>query len=51
MTGRLKAVQAAGTSLGVSRRFGRHELLAWLRAFRGCLPPDMTFDRDEPNWR
>ena len=35
--------------LGVSRKPGREELLKRLRAFRGRLPPDYRFDRDEAN--
>lgn len=37
--------------LGVARRPGRDELMRRLRAFRGRLPPDFTFDRDEANAR
>jgi len=33
----------------VSRKPGREELLRRLRAFRGRLPADFTFDRDEGN--
>jgi antitoxin MazE len=36
---------------GVSRKPGRQELLKRLRAFRGRLPPDFKFDRDEANAR
>ena len=32
---------------GVSRKPGREELLKRLRAFRGRLPADFKFDRDE----
>jgi antitoxin MazE len=35
----------------VARKPGRAELLARLRAFRGRLPPDFKFDRDEANAR
>ena len=35
----------------VSRKPDRDELLARLRAFRGRLPPDFKFDRDEANAR
>jgi antitoxin MazE len=35
----------------VSRKPGRDELLKSLRAFRGRLPPDFKFDRDEANAR
>lgn len=36
---------------GVARKPGRDELLTRLRAFRGRLPPDFKFDRDEANAR
>jgi antitoxin MazE len=35
----------------VARKPGREELLKRLRAFRGRLPPDFKFDRDEANAR
>jgi antitoxin MazE len=35
----------------VSRKPGREELLKRLRAFRGRLPADFKFDRDEANAR
>ena len=35
----------------VSRKPGREELLKRLRAFRGKLPPDFKFDRDDANAR
>jgi len=35
----------------VSRKPGRDELLKRLRAFRGRLPADFKFDRDEANAR
>jgi antitoxin MazE len=35
----------------VSRKPNRQELLTRLRAFRGRLPDDFTFDRDEANAR
>ena len=35
----------------LSRKPGREELLARLRAFRGRLPADFVFDRDEANER
>ena len=35
----------------VARKPGRKELLERLRAFRGRLPPDFKFDRDEANAR
>jgi antitoxin MazE len=37
--------------LEVSRKPGREELLKRLRAFRGRLPADFKFDRDEANAR
>jgi antitoxin MazE len=36
---------------GLSRKPGREDLLKSLRAFRGRLPPDFKFDRDEANAR
>jgi antitoxin MazE len=36
---------------GLSRKPGREELLKSLRAFRGRLPADFKFDRDEANGR
>ena len=35
----------------VARKSGREELLTRLRAFRGRLPADFKFDRDEANAR
>jgi len=37
--------------LVLSRKPRRDELLQRLRAFRGRLPPDFRFDRDEANAR
>jgi antitoxin MazE len=37
--------------LEIARKPGRAELLRRLRAFRGRLPPDFKFDRDEANAR
>jgi antitoxin MazE len=37
--------------LGISRKPGRDELLKRLRAFRGRLPADFKFDREEANAR
>ncbi|RWH78720.1 MAG: AbrB/MazE/SpoVT family DNA-binding domain-containing protein [Mesorhizobium sp.] len=37
--------------LGVTRKPAREELLKRLRAFRGRLPADFKFDRDEANAR
>ncbi len=42
---------ADARSLSVSRKPGRKELLKRLRAFRGRLPADFKFDRDEANAR
>jgi antitoxin MazE len=38
---------ADARSLGVARRPGREALLRRLRAFRGRLPADFKFDRDD----
>lgn len=38
-------------AFAVSRRPGRAALLKRLRAFRGRLPADFTFDREEANAR
>jgi antitoxin MazE len=35
----------------LSRKPGRKEFLQRLRAFRGRLPPDFRFDRDDANAR
>ena len=42
---------ADGKQFGVARKPGRAELLKRLRAFRGRLPPDFKFDRNEANAR
>jgi antitoxin MazE len=42
---------ADARTLDVARKPGRQELLKRLRAFRGRLPPDFKFDRDESNAR
>jgi antitoxin MazE len=42
---------AAARAFEVSRKPGRGELLKRLRAFRGKLPADFKFDRDEVNAR
>jgi antitoxin MazE len=42
---------AGARELIVSRKPGRKELLKRLRAFRGRLPDDFTFDRDAANAR
>jgi antitoxin MazE len=45
-------VHVAGErEFAVARKPGRVELLDRLRAFRGRLPPDFKFDRDEANAR
>jgi antitoxin MazE len=45
-------IQVAGPrAFGVSRKPDREEWLARLRAFRGRLPADFKFDRDEANAR
>ena len=36
---------------GIARKPGRSDLLKRLRAFRGRLPADFKFDRDEANAR
>ena len=38
-------------TFGVSRKPGRQELLERLRGYRGRLPADFKFDRDEANGR
>lgn len=42
---------AESKQFGVARKPGRAELLKRLRAFRGRLPADFKFDRDEANAR
>jgi antitoxin MazE len=42
---------ADGRELAVSRKPGRAELLRRLRQFRGRLPADFKFDRDDANAR
>jgi antitoxin MazE len=42
---------ADARELLVTRKPGREEMLKRLRAFRGRLPADFTFDRDEANAR
>jgi antitoxin MazE len=42
---------ADGRTFGVARKPGRAQLLKRLRSFRGRLPADFTFDRDEANAR
>lgn len=38
-------------TMGVARKPGKQELLKRLRAYRGRLPADFRFDRDEANAR
>jgi antitoxin MazE len=42
---------AEARAFGVARKPGRAEVLKRLRAFRGRLPADWKFDRDEANAR
>jgi antitoxin MazE len=42
---------ADARELSVARKPGRKDWLKRLRAFRGRLPPDFKFDRDEANAR
>lgn len=42
---------ADSRELGIARKPGRDELPKRLRAFRGRLPPDFKFDRDEASAR
>jgi antitoxin MazE len=42
---------AGAREFGIACKPGRGELLKRLRAFRGRLPDDFKFDRDEPNAR
>jgi antitoxin MazE len=42
---------ADARELTIARKAGRDELLRRLREFRGKLPPDFKFDRDEANAR
>jgi antitoxin MazE len=45
-------IRVAGSrQFEVARKPGRQELLKRLRAFRGRLPADFKFDRDEANAR
>lgn len=45
-------IDVAGTrAFSVPRKPGREELLRRLRQFRGRLPADFKFDRDEANAR
>jgi antitoxin MazE len=42
---------AGERAFDVARKPGRKDFLNRLRAFRGRLPPDFKFDRDEANAR
>jgi antitoxin MazE len=42
---------ANSNQFGIARKLGRDEFLKRLRAFRGRLPADFRFDRDEANTR
>jgi len=45
-------IHVAGTrQFAVARKPGREDLLTRLRGFRGRLPADFKFDRDEANAR
>jgi antitoxin MazE len=45
-------IHAAGArEFGVARKPGRQDLLDQLRAYRGRLPQDLKFDREEANAR
>jgi antitoxin MazE len=47
----IELLVADARQLGVARKPGRDELMKRLRAFRGRLPADFKFDRDEANAR
>lgn len=42
---------AGSRQFGIARKPGRDQLLKRLRAFRGRLPSDFKFDRDDANAR
>lgn len=42
---------AGAREFGVARKPGQEDFLARLRAFRGRLPADFRFDRDDANGR
>lgn len=42
---------ADARGFSVRRKAGREELLKRMRSFRGRLPPDFKFDREEANAR
>ena len=48
---RLRFSVAGERAFAVARKPGRKDFLERLRAFRGRLPPDFKFDRDEANAR
>ena len=48
---RLEIHVAGERAFAVARKPGRKDFLERLRAFRGRLPPDFKFDRDEANAR
>ncbi len=47
----IEIIIADPRTFSVARKPGRDELLKRLRSFRGRLPPDFKFDRDEANGR
>ena len=47
----IEILVAEARRFAVARKAGRNELLKRLRAFRGRLPADFKFDRDEANAR
>jgi antitoxin MazE len=47
----IELLVADARQLGVARKPGRDELMRRLRAFRGRVPADFKFDRDEANAR
>jgi antitoxin MazE len=47
----IKIYVADARRFGIARKPGREDLLERLRAFRGRLPPDFRFERDEANAR
>lgn len=47
----IEVTVAGAREFGIARKPDRADLLKRLRAFRGRLPPDFHFDRDEANAR
>jgi len=47
----VEVVVAAERTFAIRRKAGLDEMLARVRRFRGKLPPDFRFDRDEANRR